>query len=60
MGKFGLLEMKTSDEVSTDDLRSDFQELGVVIRKVANHSVGLLGTGIITSLLQWLATIAAM
>lgn len=60
MGKFGLLEMKTSDEVSTDDLRSDFQEIWVAMRKVAKHSVGLLGTGIITSLLQWLATIAAI
>ena len=60
MGKFGLLEMKTSDDVSTSDLRSDFQEVGVAMRKLANHTVGLLGTGLLTSLLQWLATIAAI
>jgi len=60
MGKFGLLEMKTGDDVGTYDLRTDFQEVRVAMRKLANHTVGLLGSGILTTVLQWLATIAAI
>eukprot|EP01018_Ginkgo_biloba_P032163 Gb_21141 [translate_table: standard] len=59
MGKFGLLAMKT-DELRTDDLKSDLKEIEVAFRKLGKHSVGLLGAGLVTSLLQWLATIAAI
>ncbi|GLJ22969.1 hypothetical protein SUGI_0433290 [Cryptomeria japonica] len=59
MGKFGYLAMKT-DDASTDEIKSDFKEIGLAVKKLGTHTVGLLGAGLLTSLLQWLATIAAI
>jgi hypothetical protein len=60
VGKFGLLKMKTGNDVSTYDLSSDFKELKVAVCKLGNHTVGLLGAGLFTGLLRWLATISAI
>uniref|UniRef100_A0A0C9S1K4 TSA: Wollemia nobilis Ref_Wollemi_Transcript_25245_948 transcribed RNA sequence n=1 Tax=Wollemia nobilis TaxID=56998 RepID=A0A0C9S1K4_9CONI len=59
MGKVGYLAMKT-DDVSTADIKSDLKELRVAVNKLGSHTVGLLGKGLLTSLLQWLATIVAI
>ncbi|KAH9302842.1 hypothetical protein KI387_014425, partial [Taxus chinensis] len=60
MAKFEYLAMKT-DDVSKTVIQSDLNEIGVAVNKLGRHTVGLLRSGgLLTSLLQWLATIAAI
>merc|ERR1711915_1010050 len=35
-------------------------EIGLAVKRLGRHTVGLLGAGLLTSLLQWLATISAI
>ncbi|XP_031479216.1 cold-regulated 413 plasma membrane protein 2-like [Nymphaea colorata] len=59
MGRMEFLKMKT-DGVNEELLESDLNELATAARKLAKHAVSLGGVGIGTSILKWLATIAAI
>eukprot|EP00252_Welwitschia_mirabilis_P000049 TRINITY_DN10029_c0_g1_i1.p1 TRINITY_DN10029_c0_g1~~TRINITY_DN10029_c0_g1_i1.p1 ORF type:complete len:204 (+),score=18.46 TRINITY_DN10029_c0_g1_i1:232-843(+) len=61
MGKFqSLLTMKVDEEMNTYEIDSDLRDIGLAIRKLGKHSAGLLGTGLVTGLLRWLATLSAI
>ncbi|CAI9101120.1 OLC1v1038374C2 [Oldenlandia corymbosa var. corymbosa] len=59
MGKLSYLAVK-SDPVALELTSSNFNDLGDVAKKLANHAITLIGLGFGTSFLKWLAFIAAV
>ncbi|XP_077233191.1 cold-regulated 413 plasma membrane protein 2-like [Tasmannia lanceolata] len=59
MGKLGYLAMKT-DQTSNEMINSDLKEFGNAARKLANDTIRLGGLGFGTTLLKWVASIAAI
>ncbi|CAN6447702.1 unnamed protein product [Victoria cruziana] len=59
MARVEFLKMKT-DRVNEELLESDLNDLTTAARKLAKHALSLGGVGIGTSILKWLATIAAI
>jgi len=61
MGSNNYLKMKTGQTASTDLISSDFKNIGNAAKKLANHAFNLvLGLGIGSSVLQWIASVAAI
>ncbi|XP_059314127.1 cold-regulated 413 plasma membrane protein 2-like [Lycium ferocissimum] len=58
--KKSYLAMKTDAAVASDLIESDFKEIGVAARKLANHAIMLGGLGFGTSFLKWMASFAAV
>ncbi|KAJ8530134.1 hypothetical protein K7X08_036969 [Anisodus acutangulus] len=58
--KKSYLAMKTDAAVASDLIDSDFKEIGVAAKKLANHVIMLGGLGFGTSFLKWLASFAAI
>ncbi|KAH6789315.1 cold-regulated 413-plasma membrane 2 [Perilla frutescens var. frutescens] len=61
-GKKTYLKMKTDSEFSaaTELIGSDFNEIGLAMKKLANHAIKLGGLGFGTSFLKWVACFAAI
>nr|AZC11027.1 WCOR413 [Hosta ventricosa] len=60
MGKMGYLSMK-NDLISNDLIESDLRELGIAVKKLANHAVVLgSGLGFGTTFFKFLASFAAI
>ncbi|CAI9765538.1 unnamed protein product [Fraxinus pennsylvanica] len=54
------LAMKTDSVAANELISSDFKEIGNAVKKLANHAVKLGSLGIGTSILKWIASIAAI
>lgn len=59
MGKKSFLAMRAEQEAS-DLISSDFKELVFAAKKLANHAIKLGSLGFGTSILEWIASFAAM
>ncbi|OWM83769.1 cold-regulated 413 plasma membrane protein 1 [Punica granatum] len=59
MGKYGVLRMRTERETG-DLISSDLQELGTAAKKLVNHTIRLGSLGLGTTLLEWIASFAAI
>ncbi|CAK7329763.1 unnamed protein product [Dovyalis caffra] len=60
MGKKSFLAMRRDEEMASDLLASDFQDVTVAAKKLANHAIKLGGSGFVTTFLQWIAAFAAI
>ncbi|KAF7143465.1 hypothetical protein RHSIM_Rhsim05G0078100 [Rhododendron simsii] len=55
------LKMKTGKTASTNLIAADFQDLGHSLKRLGNHVIKLtLGSGLGSTLLQWIASVAAI
>lgn len=59
VGKKSYLAMRSERE-ATDLIASDFQDLIFATKKLANHAIKLGSWGFGTTLLEWIASFAAM
>ena len=61
-GKKTFLKMKTDSDfaAASELISSDFNEIGLAMKKLANHAVKLGGLGFGTSFLKWVACFAAI
>ncbi|XP_021300329.1 cold-regulated 413 plasma membrane protein 1 [Herrania umbratica] len=59
MGKKSVLAMRAEQEAS-DLISSDFKELVFAAKKLANHAIKLGSLGFGTSILEWIASFAAI
>ena len=60
MGKNSYLAMRRDQEMESSLLASDFQDLTIAAKKLANHAIKLGGLGFGTTFLEWIAAFAAM
>ena len=60
MKKVDYLKMKTEDEISSDQIFSDMNEIANAAKKLVSDSIKLGGLGFGTTFLQWVASFAAM
>ncbi|KAK3412480.1 hypothetical protein EUGRSUZ_I01231 [Eucalyptus grandis] len=59
MGKSGHLAMRT-DRVASDSIASDLKEMGDAAKKLANHAIEMVSSGLGTTILEWVASFAAI
>ena len=52
--------MKTEDEISTDQISTDFNEIANAAKKLASDAIKLGGLGFGTTFLQWVSSFSAM
>ncbi|XP_057527531.1 cold-regulated 413 plasma membrane protein 2-like [Amaranthus tricolor] len=60
MKKVDYLKMKTEDEISSDQIFSDMNEIANAAKKLVSDSIKLGGLGFGTTFLQWVASFAAI
>ncbi|KAG5238899.1 hypothetical protein OIU76_015350 [Salix suchowensis] len=60
MGKNSYLAMRRDREMESSLLASDFQDLTIAAKKLANHAIKLGGLGFGTAFLEWIAAFAAI
>ncbi|KAJ6716702.1 COLD-REGULATED 413 PLASMA MEMBRANE PROTEIN 1-RELATED [Salix koriyanagi] len=60
MGKNSYLAMRRDWEMESSLLASDFQDLTIAAKKLANHAIKLGGLGFGTTFLEWIAAFAAI
>ncbi|CAO2813490.1 unnamed protein product [Amaranthus hypochondriacus] len=60
MKKMDYLKMKTEDEISSDQIFSDMNEIANAVMKLVSDSIKLGGLGFGTTFLQWVASFAAI
>ncbi|KAJ6409683.1 hypothetical protein OIU84_009227 [Salix udensis] len=60
MGKNSYLAMRRDHEMESSLLASDFQDLTIAAKKLANHAIKLGGLGFGTTFLEWIAAFAAI
>ncbi|GLT85888.1 hypothetical protein SLE2022_040600 [Rubroshorea leprosula] len=60
MGKKGYLAMVGEQQDTTDLISSDFKELTLAAKKLANHAIKLASLGFGTTFLEWVASFAAI
>ncbi|KAG5238893.1 cold-regulated plasma membrane protein [Salix suchowensis] len=58
MGKNSYLAMRRDREMESSLLASDFQDLTIAAKKLANHAIKLGGLGFGTAFLEWIAAFA--
>ncbi|CAO2815119.1 unnamed protein product [Amaranthus hypochondriacus] len=54
------LRMKTEDEISTDQISTDLNEIANAAKKLASDAIKLGGLGFGTTFLQWVASFSAI
>uniref|UniRef100_A0A6N2LEF7 Uncharacterized protein n=1 Tax=Salix viminalis TaxID=40686 RepID=A0A6N2LEF7_SALVM len=60
MGKNSYLAMRRDHEMESSLFASDFQDLTIAAKKLANHAIKLGGLGFGTTFLEWIAAFAAI
>ncbi|GLT43052.1 hypothetical protein SLA2020_170260 [Shorea laevis] len=60
MGKKGYLAMVGEQQDTSDLISSDFKELTLAAKKLANHAIKLASLGFGTTFLEWVASFAAI